>query len=120
MAQAPPLSAKEMAIALGTDARTLRKFLRDTTPIEEQPGQGGRWEFTRGDVGRLTKRFANWSTSKNGKGKKSEKVEEVTDIEEELEEVGDDDELDSIEEPDDDELEELEEEEDEEEDIEEI
>ena len=40
------LSAKELAIELGCDARTARKFLRDIVPPEEQPGQGGRWTFT--------------------------------------------------------------------------
>lgn len=58
---ATTLSAKEVARDLGTDARTFRKFLREVTPKEEQPGQGGRWTFTSKDVAKLKKQFGQWS-----------------------------------------------------------
>lgn len=94
MPAAQTLSAKEVAVELKTDARTLRKFLREVTPKDEQPGQGGRWSFTKGDVKKLTKQFNTWvekgakakaeavaeATSTKKKGKKQ--VEEPESIEE--------------------------------------
>ena len=34
---------KEFAQKVNSDARTVRKFLRDITPKDEQPGKGSRW-----------------------------------------------------------------------------
>lgn len=76
MPAAQTLSAKEVAIELKTDARTLRKFLREVTPKEDQPGQGGRWTFTKGDVKKLTKKFNDWA-EKGAKGK-ADAVAEAT------------------------------------------
>lgn len=66
---AETLSAKDVARELETDARTLRKFLRDTTPTEDHPGQGGRWAFTKADVKGLKKAFADWASGKRAKDK---------------------------------------------------
>lgn len=55
------LSAKQVALEVGTDARNFRKFLRDVTPRDDQPGQGGRWTFTRGEATKIAKRFAKWA-----------------------------------------------------------
>lgn len=73
MATAQQLSAKEVALELKTDARTLRKFLREITPKDEQPGQGGRWTFTKGDVKKLSKQFTTWA--EKGAKAKAEAVE---------------------------------------------
>lgn len=114
-----PLSAKEVAIRLDTDARTLRKFLREITDADEQPGQGGRWLFEKSEIKELKKKFAGWHSSQaapKSKRSKSKAVAEVEiDEEDELEEI----ELDDEDEPDDEDLEDIEDEE-EDEDIEEL
>lgn len=55
-----PLSAKEVAAEMSVDARTFRKFLREITPKEDHPGQGGRWTFTKGEATKLKKQFGKW------------------------------------------------------------
>lgn len=53
-----PLSAKEAATELGTDARTLRKFLRKRNGLV---GQGQRWAIDRKDLKALKKEFDAWA-----------------------------------------------------------
>lgn len=83
---AQTFSAKEVAQECGTDARTLRKFLREFLPAEEQPGQGGRYSFTKGEVTKIKKGFGDWGKKAAAKaatadapaakkGKKSKKDE---------------------------------------------
>lgn len=45
--------------------RTLRKFLRDELPREEQPGKGGRYalNYTKPQLKALTKKFTAWETA---------------------------------------------------------
>lgn len=115
------LSAKEVAIKLDTDARTLRKFLREVTDPDDQPGQGGRWIFEAKQVKGLKKQFDEWRSSQatpKKKGKKAKSTAAVEIDDEELEEVELDD--DEIEDPDDEDLEELEDDDDEDDDIEEL
>ncbi len=64
------LSAKEAAIALGTDARTLRKFLRSSASPFEPVGQGSRYTFDEKEMKRLKKSFTAWGS---GSKKKDEK-----------------------------------------------
>ena len=54
-----PLSAKEAATELGTDARTLRKFLRKKNGLV---GQGQRWAIDRKDLKALKKEFDAWAS----------------------------------------------------------
>lgn len=54
------LNVTELAETLETTPRTARKFLRSITPVEEQPGKGGRWQIKKADVRSLTKKFATW------------------------------------------------------------
>lgn len=98
---ATTFSAKEVAQQFGTDARSLRKFLRSHLPTEEQPGQGGRYSFTKGDVTKLKKAFEAWAEKSKrsaeateapakAKGKKGKaKVEPETTVDEEIEEIDD-------------------------------
>jgi hypothetical protein len=58
------LSAKQAAIQLGISAREFRKFMRATTPRDEQPGQGNRYHIDAGDIKALKKRYAEWNTPK--------------------------------------------------------
>lgn len=53
------LTTRQVAEALGTDPRTLRKFLRSQ---ERGVGAGSRYEFKQGDIADLKKGFAAWST----------------------------------------------------------
>lgn len=51
---------KEFALQVESDARTVRKFLRDVTPRDEHPGKGSRWAIENRQVRSLTKKFRNW------------------------------------------------------------
>lgn len=67
--QTQTFSAKEVAKDFGTDARTFRKFLREHLPSEDQPGQGGRYTFTKGDIGKLKKAYTAWADGTAAKKK---------------------------------------------------
>lgn len=53
------LTTRQVAEELGTDPRTLRKFLRSR---DMGVGTGSRYEFTKKDIAKLKKGFADWST----------------------------------------------------------
>lgn len=53
-----PISPKEFALAVNSDGRTVRKFLRSVTPKGDQPGKGNRWEVR--NTAALRKAFAAW------------------------------------------------------------
>lgn len=55
------LSTKEAAAEIGTDARTLRKFIRSDSCSFDAVGQGKRYEFSKKDVNQLKKAFLAWS-----------------------------------------------------------
>lgn len=65
MATAEKISAKAAAIEIGTDARTLRKFLRSDSSTFEPCGQGNRYEFTKSQMKKLAKEFAAWGGGKS-------------------------------------------------------
>lgn len=64
MATAEKFSAKEAAIQLGTDARTLRKFIRSSDDFDAV-GQGNRYEFTSKEIKAMKKKFDAWSGKKS-------------------------------------------------------
>lgn len=102
------LAAKQVATILGTEAKTLRQFLRSDASTFEAVGSGGRYEFTKGDVDNIKKEFDAWKSahasrgSKRGPNKKTDapKADEIVEVEEieelEVEEL-DDSELDDLE-----------------------
>lgn len=53
------LTSKMVAEEIGTEPRTLRRFLRDD-PTYRNAGSGGRYVFTSRDLPTLRKRFASW------------------------------------------------------------
>jgi len=59
------ITPAELALELGTDARTTRKFLRSITPRDEQPGKGSRWGIkgTKTNIASLKKRFAEFAAA---------------------------------------------------------
>lgn len=69
------MNTTAFASELGTDARTARKFLRDITPKEDQPGKGSRWELPEGkrDLNKMRKQFADWTAAKE-----ADKAEDAT------------------------------------------
>ena len=59
MTAAATLTPAALAIELGTDARTTRKFLRSITPKDAQPGKGSRWAIkgTKTEIAAMKKKF---------------------------------------------------------------
>lgn len=64
MAEKKTLDAKSFAEALGTDAKTARRFLRKQGM---GVGQGNRYEIPAGSVTRLKKAFAKWQKDEEAK-----------------------------------------------------
>lgn len=56
----PSYTAKQVATRCGTDAKTLRKFLRSSHSTAEPVGQGGRYEFDASDLPLIKREFAAW------------------------------------------------------------
>lgn len=88
VAKSATLSAKEVAQELGTDARTVRKFLRKQYG---NVGQGNRWGIERKEVAGLKKAFKEWAKPEEPKPTKA-----VSPVTSEIEEIEDLEELDEI------------------------
>ena len=54
------INIQDLSTALEANPRTVRKFLRSVTPVEDQPGKGGRWQIEKRDVRSLTKKFTDF------------------------------------------------------------
>lgn len=54
------MTPADLATELGTDARTVRKFLRSITPRDEQPGKGSRWNIEKKQLRSLRSQYAKW------------------------------------------------------------
>lgn len=67
-------TAQEFAAKVGTDGRTVRKFLRSVTPKDEQPGKGSRWAIENRSIRSLTSQFSKWDEAQ-----KAAKETEATD-----------------------------------------
>ncbi len=89
------LTPAEFAAEVGSDGRTVRKFLRAVNPPEAHPGKGARWSLpgTAREVTKLKKQFGEWTNSQaEAKAARDAKAaEDAADAPEEIE----DDELDS-------------------------
>lgn len=97
------LAAKQVATLLGTEAKTLRQFLRSDASTFEAVGSGGRYEFTEADVPKIKTEFEAWKSAHASRGTKRtkdstpdvvdevEEVEEIEELEELDDEVDDDD-----------------------------
>lgn len=61
-AKSAEMTTKDFAAAIGTDPKTLRKYLRDSTPRDEHPGKGSRWVLpgTKTALTAARKGFAKW------------------------------------------------------------
>lgn len=58
------ITTTELADKLGTDGRTLRKFLRSENGLNTRVGKGHRWSIEAKQVRSLTKRFTAWTAPK--------------------------------------------------------
>lgn len=96
------LAAKQVALLLGTDAKTLRQFFRSDASTIEPVGSGGRYEFLEDDVPQITEEFNKWQANKSGRGRpasggkgksKKAQVEEIETLDE-VEEIEDLDDID--------------------------
>lgn len=54
-------TAKQIAVRLGTDGKTLRKFFRSKHSTVEPVGQGRRYEFDKEDLPKIKREFDNWA-----------------------------------------------------------
>lgn len=54
------INIQDFAAALEANPRTVRKFLRSVTPVENQPGKGGRWQIEKKDLRSLKKKFETY------------------------------------------------------------
>ena len=54
------INIQDFATALEANPRTVRKFLRSVTPVEDQPGKGGRWQIEKKDLRSLKKKFETY------------------------------------------------------------
>jgi hypothetical protein len=58
------ITVNELATTLESTPREVRKFLRSVTPLDEQPGKGGRWMIEKSKVRSIKSQFAKYVASK--------------------------------------------------------
>lgn len=72
------MTAQELATELGTDARTIRKFLRSVTDKENQPGKGARWSIEKKHLRTLRKQYTDWDAARQTAADEAEVDENET------------------------------------------
>ncbi len=74
------LTPKEVALEFGTDARTLRKFLRSDAKAKgtETPGKGSRWAIPATRMKSMRKGFDAWNAANEAKKAEATETPEVT------------------------------------------
>lgn len=93
------LAAKQVALILKTEAKTLRQFFRSEASTVEKVGSGGRYEFAESDLPKIKEEFASWKSAHGSRGTKrgpkgegektaGEAIEEIESIDE-IEELED-------------------------------
>lgn len=61
------LSPADIAAEFGTDARTVRKFLRSITPKDSHPGKGSRWGIEKKNLRSMRSKFTAFQNAENEK-----------------------------------------------------
>lgn len=61
--QMATITPKEFAVKVGSDGRTVRKFLRSIDSVES-PGKGGRYAIEAKQVKSLTAQFSKWDEAR--------------------------------------------------------
>lgn len=69
------ITAKEFAAKVGTDPRTVRKFIRSESGLNTKVGKGQRWAIEGKQVASLTKRFAKWDEDRKAAKVAGDEVE---------------------------------------------
>jgi hypothetical protein len=64
VAEEKTFSAKQVATRIGTDARQLRKFFRDSESGYDAVGQGGRYDFPESQLPEIKAKFDAWASTK--------------------------------------------------------
>lgn len=59
------INISEFATIIDATPRDARKFLREVTPDDAQPGKGGRWSIEKRDVRSLSSKFNKWNAERN-------------------------------------------------------
>ena len=67
------INIQDLSTALEANPRTVRKFLRSVTPVEDQPGKGGRWQIEKRDIRSLRSKFSKFAEAETAR--KAAKVE---------------------------------------------
>ena len=61
------ITPKEFAAKVGSDGRTVRKFLRSDAGFDSKVGKGQRWAIEAKQVKSLTTRFNKWNEARQAK-----------------------------------------------------
>lgn len=75
------ITVQDLALELGTDPRTTRKFLRSVTPTDAQPGKGGRWSIEKREVRSLKSKFTKFTAEIEARRAATEEATEVDEVE---------------------------------------
>jgi len=70
------INVSESATIIEATPRDARKFLREVTPDEEQPGKGGRWAIEKRDIRSLRSKFAKWDAERKAPANDAEEPAE--------------------------------------------
>lgn len=71
------INISEFATIIEATPRDARKFLREVTPDDAQPGKGGRWAIEKRDVRSLRSKFAKWNEERNAPANDAEEAPEA-------------------------------------------
>lgn len=58
------INIAEFSTIIEATPRDARKFLREVTPEDAQPGKGGRWAIEKRDIRSLRTKFAKWDEAR--------------------------------------------------------
>ena len=70
------INVSEFASIIEATPRDARKFLREVTPDDAQPGKGGRWAIEKRDVRSLRSKFAKWDADRKAPANDAEEPAE--------------------------------------------
>lgn len=72
MIEMATITPKEFAAKVGSDGRTVRKFLRSKEGLDIKVGKGHRWAIEAKQVKSLTTRFNAWDAKNKAKGEEGD------------------------------------------------
>jgi len=58
------ITPAEFALKVGSDGRTVRKFLRSPAGLDAKVGKGSRWAIESKSVASLSKKFSKWDEAR--------------------------------------------------------